>query len=63
LGDKPVDGYSSAEPAALRDAMLEKGLPIASVKRDFSTIRSIINLTISTPTLHSKEQNACATMP
>ena len=27
--------------------MLEKGLSIASVKRNFSTIRSIINLTIS----------------
>ena len=62
LRDKPVDGYSSAEAAALRDAMLEKGLSIASVKRNFSTIRSIINLTISPPTLHSKEQNACATM-
>ena len=47
LGDKPIDGYSSADAAALRDAMLEKGLSIASVKRNFSTIRSIINLTIS----------------
>ena len=36
-----------ADAAALRDAMLEKGLSIASVKRNFSTIRSIINLTIS----------------
>ena len=47
LGDRPIDGYSSADAAALRDAMLEKGLSIASVKRNFSTIRSIINLTIS----------------
>ena len=44
---EPIDGYSSADAAALRDAMLEKGLSIASVKRNFSTIRSIINLTIS----------------
>jgi len=47
LGDKPIDSYSSADAAALRDAMLDKGLCIASVKRNFSTIRSIINLTIS----------------
>ena len=44
---EPIDGYSSADAAALRDAMLDKGLSIASVKRNFSTIRSIINLTIS----------------
>ena len=47
LGDKPIDGYSSADAAALRDAMLDRGLSIASVKRNFSTIRSIINLIIS----------------
>ena len=47
LGDKPIDGYSSADAAALRDTMLDRGLSIASVKRNFSTIRSIINLTIS----------------
>jgi hypothetical protein len=41
LGDRPIDGYSSSDAAALRDAMLEKGLSIASVKRNFSTIRSI----------------------
>ena len=47
LGDRPIDGYSSSDAAALRDAMLDRGLSIASVKRNFSTIRSIINLTIS----------------
>jgi integrase len=47
LGDRPIDGYSSSDAAALRDSMLGRGLSIASVKRNFSTIRSIINLTIS----------------
>ena len=47
LGDRPIDRYSSSDAAALRDAMLDRGLSIASVKRNFSTIRSIINLTIS----------------
>jgi len=47
LGDRPIDGYSSSDAAALRDAMLDRGLSTASVKRNFSTVRSIINLTIS----------------
>ena len=47
LGDRPIDSCASADAEALRDAMLEKGLSIASVKRNFSTIRSIINLTLS----------------
>ena len=33
LGDKPIDGYSSADAAALRDALLDIGLSIASVIR------------------------------
>ena len=47
LSDRPIDSYSSSDAASLRDAMLDRGLFIASVKRNFSTIRSIINLTIS----------------
>ena len=47
LGDKPIDGYSSADAAALRDKLIENGLSVSSVKRNFSTIRSIINLTIT----------------
>ena len=47
LGDRPIDSYSSSDAAALRDVMLDRGLSIASVKRNFSTIRSIINLIIS----------------
>ena len=47
LGDRPIDSYSSSDAATLRDEMLDRGLSIASVKRNFSTIRSIINLIIS----------------
>ena len=31
LGDKPIDAYTSADAAALRDAMLEKGLSTAAI--------------------------------
>ena len=46
LGDRPLDEYSSADAALYRDYLLNKGLTTNSVKRNFSTIRSIINLCI-----------------
>ena len=46
LGDRPLYEYSSSDAAMYRDFLLKKGLNTASVKRNFSTIRSIINLTI-----------------
>ena len=63
LGDKPIDAYTSADAAALRDAVLGKGLSIASVKRNFSTIRSIINLTISEQDLDCGNAFARTFMP
>ena len=46
LGDRPVDKYASSDAASYRDYLLKKGLTTNSVKRNFSTIRSIINLCI-----------------
>ena len=46
FGDRPLDGYTSADAASFRDNLLERGLTTNSVKRNFSTIRSIINLSI-----------------
>ena len=46
LGDRPLDEYSSSDAASYRDYLLKKGLTTNSVKRNFSTIRSIINLCI-----------------
>ncbi|MDC1375930.1 tyrosine-type recombinase/integrase, partial [bacterium] len=47
LGDLPIDEYSSKDASKFRDWLIEKGLLISSVKRVFSSIRSIINLSIS----------------
>ena len=47
LGDRPIDAYTSANAASLRDKLMDNGLSVSSVKRNFSTIRSIINLTIT----------------
>ena len=46
LGDRPLDEYVSSDAAAYRDYLLKKGLTTNSVKRNFATIRSIINLCI-----------------
>ena len=46
LGDRPLHDYASSDAAAYRDYLLKKGLTTNSVKRNFSTIRSIINLCI-----------------
>ena len=47
LGDLPIDVYSSKDAAKFRDFLLDRGLLISSVKRIFSSIRSIINLSIT----------------
>ena len=46
LGDRPLDRYTSADAAAFRDQLFEKGLSSSSVKRTFASIRSIVNLSI-----------------
>ncbi len=46
LGDRPIDEYSTSDASALRDNLIEKELKVASITRMFSTIKSVINLTI-----------------
>ena len=46
LRDRPLDEYSSSDAAAYRDYLLKRGLTTNSVKRNFATIRSVINLAI-----------------
>ena len=47
LGNLPIDEYSSKDASKFRDYLLDRGLLISSVKRIFSSIRSIINLSIT----------------
>ena len=47
LGDRSIGEYSTADAGKLRTWLLDKELTIASIRRVFRTIRSIINLTIS----------------
>ena len=46
LGDRTLDQYSSADAAAFRDQLFDKGLSSSSVKRVFASVRSIVNLSI-----------------
>ena len=46
LADRPIDTYTTADAAAFRDWLTDKQLSTASIKRIFSTIRAVLNLTI-----------------
>ena len=46
LSDRPLDEYLSSDAATYRDYLLKRGLTTNSVKRNFATIRSVINLAI-----------------
>ena len=46
LGDRSLDSYSSSDAARFRDWLIDKGLSTSSIRRIFSTIRAVFNLTI-----------------
>ena len=47
IGNKNIKDISSSDGAKFRDCLLNKGLSINTVKRIFSSVRSIINIAIS----------------
>ena len=47
LGDKPLSAYSSKEAGQFRDWLFDQGMGVNTVKRVFSTVRSIINICIT----------------
>ncbi len=46
LSNRHLEEYSSSDAAVYRDYLLKRGLTTNSVKRNFATIRSVINLAI-----------------
>ena len=46
-GDRVVTEYRTTDAGQVRDALIAKGLNVASVKRSFTTIKAIINLAIA----------------
>ena len=47
LGNKSIKSYSSSDGAKFRDWLIDKGMCINTVKRVFSSVRSIINIAIN----------------
>ncbi len=47
LEDRPIAQYSTVDAGRVRDALLGRGLTVLSVRRSFTTIKAIINLTIA----------------
>ena len=47
LGNKPIRLYSSSEAGKFRDWLLEQGMSNSTLKRVFSSVKAIINLSIS----------------
>ncbi len=46
LGCRPLDQYSTADAATFRDWLRKKGLSSASVQRNFSSLKAMVNFTI-----------------
>ena len=46
-GDRVVTEYRTTDAGQVRDALIAKGLNVASVRRSFATIKAIINLAIA----------------
>jgi integrase len=46
LGNKPITSYATSEAAQFRDWCFEQGMSLNTVKRVFTAVRSIINLTM-----------------
>ncbi|MBT4019723.1 MAG: tyrosine-type recombinase/integrase [Alphaproteobacteria bacterium] len=63
LGDRTLDQYSSQDAAMFRDWLIAKGLSVVSVKRNFSTIRSIVNLCIRENGLTCRNAFSATYMP
>ena len=63
LGDHCIGAYDSSDAAKFRDHLFDRGLSSSSVKRMFSSIRSIVNLVISEHGLEAKNAFARTYMP
>ena len=63
LGDRSLDSYSSSDAARFRDWLIDKGLSTSSIRRIFSTIRAVFNLTIHEDGLDCKNAFANTFLP
>ncbi len=46
LGNRAIKSYSSSDASKFRDWLIEQGMSLSTVKRVFSSVKAVINLTI-----------------
>jgi integrase/uncharacterized protein YcgL (UPF0745 family) len=63
LGDRPINDYASSEAGKLRDALLDRGLAVTSIKRMFGTVKAIINLAMAEHGIEGRNPFASIYMP
>ena len=63
LGDRPISEYSTVDAGKVRDALIGRGLAVLSVRRSFTTIKAIINLTIAEHGLDIRNPFSAIYMP
>jgi len=63
LGDRPINDYTSSEAGKLRDALLDRGLAVTSIKRMFGSIKAIINLAMAEHGIEGRNPFASIYMP
>ena len=47
LGDRPLCDYSTVDAGKVREALIDRGLSVLSVRRIFTTVKAVINLAIA----------------
>ena len=63
LGDRPINDYASSEAGKLRDALLNRGLAVTSIKRMFGSVKAIINLAMAEHGIEGRNPFASIYMP
>ena len=63
LGDRPLCDYSTVDAGKVRDALIDKGLSVLSVRRIFTTVKAVINLAIAEHGLDIRNAFAAIYMP
>jgi integrase/uncharacterized protein YcgL (UPF0745 family) len=63
LGDRPINDYASSEAGKLRDALLDRGLAVTSIKRMFGSIKAIVNLSMAEHGIEGRNPFASIHMP
>ena len=63
LGDRPINDYASSEAGKVRDALLDRGLAVTSIKRMFGSVKVIINLAMAEHGIEGRNPFASIYMP